>query len=283
MRKLILIAALLLVLGLGNVYAVPVTINVDEIYDWGRLYSFAAGVYTTTNSNPAYFGGGSDTPVGTAFPADTSGIGDGEEDTWGIGTIASIKTIPGASTVWERTGGGELTIMFWGFDDDYLSSPSGLGSTNIASTGGHISIYLDTTPDFDGTVGTGGRTGAGSFNNVTDGILVLDLIPVAFDLAGHTLESNFNLSTFSGAGAMYLATSGLGAWDSLYNTNTQLFGSDFLVTFTARPNSPNPIGDWVVRGDAGGEGDVVPEPTSMLLFGVGIVGLATLGKKKKAA
>ncbi len=287
MKKVLLLVALMLVVGLGNAYAVPIAFNVDEIYDWGRLYSYApgpgsfgsGGTYTTTNSNPAFFQALPDTPIGTAITADTIGNANGKEDTWGVGSIASITSVPSGTTFFARSGSQELTLMFYGFDDDFLSSPNPAGSTTILSNGGHVSVYLDTTPDFAGVLGTVGRTAFASYTGATEGLLVFDLAPSALTLFGHTLNSNFDFLTSSGSGAMYLNTTGLGAWDSLYDTNTQLFGSDFSFTFTVRDNTSPTVGDWVVRGDGGGEGNVIPEPTSMVLLGIGLAGLARLRRR----
>src|SRR5512143_516265 len=143
MKKLLLAAVLLLVGATVNAYAVPITINVDELYDWGRLYSYSgdmvSGTYTTTNSNPGVVG---DTAIGTTITANTIGNADGKEDTWGIGSIASIKTIPANDPVFLRSGSQELTFMFYGFDDDALSTPNFVGDTTILSKLGHIAVYL---------------------------------------------------------------------------------------------------------------------------------------------
>lgn len=280
MKKVLLITALLLVFGLGNAYAVPITFNIDELYDWGRLYSYSSPNYTTTNSNPAYYGGGTDTPIGTVVPENTPGIGDGEEDSWGVASVASITSNPPGTTYFQRSVAQELTFMFYGFDDDFLSMPIA-GNTIIGSVGGHVSVYLDTTPDFDGSLGTGARTGLASYTGATDGLLVLDLVPVV-NTSGFTLQSTFDLVNLTGSGSMYLSTTGAGAWDYLFDTNTQLFGSDLSMSFTALNNGiPPSTGDWVVRGDARGEGNYVPEPASMAVFGAGLLGLVGTLRRKR--
>jgi hypothetical protein len=283
MKRIVLLAALLLVVAMNNAYAVPVTFNIDELYDWGRLYTYSPGppaTYTTTNSNPAFFGVPPDTPVGTAFPADTPGIADGKEDTWGAGNVASVKTVPANTVIWQE-GASELTFMFYGFDDNLITKPNIVGTSTIQSIGGHILVYEDLANDFDGSLGTAGRTGLTTYTGATEGILRLDLVPVAINGFGTTLSSDFSFSTLSGSGAMYLNVSGLGTWDSLYDTNTQPFGADMSFTFTVRDNSISPtVSDWVVRGDAGGEANLVPEPTSMLMLGVGLAGIVVARRKK---
>lgn len=284
-KKLVLILGFMFMVGVGTAQAVPVTINVDELYDWGRLYSYNGTTgYNTTNLNPQPEGG-PDTPIGTFVPQNTPGqaAAHTSEDTWGVGTVASIKTFPANDVLFERDASQELTLMFYGFDDDFLSAPTISGVTNILSVGGRIQVYLDSTPDFDGSLGTAGRTGTSSYTGATEGTLVLDLIPVAINGFGHTLSSNFDFQTSTGSGALYLATSGAGTWDSIYDTNTQLFGSDFSFTFTVRDNTNPNIGDWVVRGDAGGEGNanVIPEPASMFLFGSGLFGMLGALKRKR--
>jgi hypothetical protein len=284
-RKLALILGFTLMVGISTAHAVPVTINVDELYDWGRLYSYNGTTgYNTINSNPQPEGG-PDTPIGSFVPQDTVGQSAvyPSEDTWGVGSVASIKTFPDNTTVFQRDSSQELTLMFYGFDDDFLSSPTITGVTNILSVGGHIQVYLDDSPDFNGSLGTAGRTGINSYTGATEGTLVLDLVPVTIDQFGHTLSSNFDFQTQTGSGALYLATTGAGAWDSQYDTNTQLFGSDFSFSFTVRNNVNPSIGDWIVRGDAGGESNInaIPEPASMFLLGSGLFGMLGATRRKK--
>lgn len=300
MRKLLLITALMVVLGLTQAHAVPVTFNVDEVFNWGRLYSYAPGVpgvYTTTNSATYVPGGWTDTAVGTTITENTIGNADHVpgtfswgEDTWGIGNIDNIKVFPTAEVLWDQAGGTrELTFIFWGFDDDYLSNPDlATGNTTIGSKLGGIKVYQDNSPDFDhGVSGVGGRTGVFAYTGVTDGTLVLDLVPVAMNPSGHTFVHNFNFSSNSGGGGMYLSTTGLGAWDPLYDTNTQVTPigniADFHFSYTVRDNSNPSVSDWTVYGDGGGEGNYIPEPASMAIFSIGMLGMGIVRRKRKKA
>jgi hypothetical protein len=292
LKKIALIVALVLVFGVANANAFPVTFNIDELYDWGRLYNFVRlgsnhptvippNSWHPVNPNPF------DSSPGSIIPADTTGNADTQEDSWGIGTTASITDAANTSNVvWSRTPSQELTLFFWGFDDDYIDFPNTTtGIASLGATGGHIQVYLDNvTPDFSGSLGTAGRTAVSTYTGVTDGTLVLDLVPVAQNAAGHTLISSTNITNGDGGGNMYLDVIG-GAWADYYDTNTQDYGSDLSLGFTVENNlgSTSPVANWVVKGDARGEADLVPEPASMLLLGIGLAGFGITRRKKKSA
>ncbi len=289
MKKVLLIAMLLLVVGISNAYAVPVTFNVDQLYDWGRLYSYAGGVFTPANSNQPL---GLDPAVGYTIPQNTPLNNDGVEDSWGIGSIASITSNPVAVTYFQR-GTQELTLMFYGFDDDFLQTPGLLLPTLpsiIGTTGGRVLVYLDDTNpgSGDGTSpfsqanGVADRGALNSYTGTTDGTLVLDLVPRGFLTPfGFTMTESFQPGSLAGdvtiGGSMYLDIAG-GTWASLYNTDAQVGGTDFSFTFTGRLDQ-NSNATWVFTGDGGGDGDIVPEPASMILMGIGLLGAVRLRRK----
>ena len=220
------------------------------------------------------------------FGANAYSIADSDhrEDSWGIATVAWIKELPSlTNVVWQRSASQELTFIFYGFDDNYLASPL-TNSTTILSKGGHVEVYLDNTPDFTGGWGSGGRTGLGTYTGVTDGVLVLDLAPTVLDAYGTTLSTHFNFTTNSGGGGMYLDVVG-GEWMDLYNTNSIPNGtggnSDFQMSWTVNPNSPDPVGNWNVRGAGFGTSSMTPEPMSMLMVTMGVLGFGVAQRKRK--
>jgi hypothetical protein len=289
MKKIVLIVALLLVVGAGSAYAVPVNFNMDELYDWGREYTYnvTTGAYatSTTNINAA---GGPDVAIGTGpfaqnvFFVDPSGA----EDSWGVASIASITSNPPGTTYFQRSLSQELTLMFYGFDDSVITSPNPVtGDVTIGAKGGHAQVWLDTNSATffnHGALGGASRTGLSSYATATEGLLVLDLVPVANPI-GLTLQSNFDsILNLTGAGSMFLSTTGLGAWDSLYDTNGQLYGSDISLSYTVTDNEHSPtIANWTVRGDARGESSMVPEPMSMLMVTLGVLGFGVAQRKRK--
>ena len=268
MKKLLLTAALVFGLGISSAQAaIYHEFDIQRLYDFGTLYSFDGTTYTPTNN-----------PGSLPILADTAGEADGDEDTWGIAVIDEISTILGPIHYDSSIDPYELTIFFYGFEDDKITSPDGALNVIIGSVGGHILVYKDLTPDFDETLGTAGRTGTTTYTGATEGTLVLDLVPLAQNLDGHTLVSIFNFSTFTGSGSMFLETTGAGLWDSWYDTNEEPLGSDFEFTYTVRNNVKPVVADWIVRGDGRAEG-AIPEPATMLLFGSGLAG-AFLRRKR---
>ncbi len=301
MKRLFLIAMLLggvgignLVFGLNKAHAVPVKILIDDLYDWGRLYNYNAGTNTHESQNINPF----DLSAGADITADLPGQADGNEDSWGTFKIIDIKEEGTANFLYrDALSPEELTAFFWGFDDDMITSPDALGTTTIGSvgipTGSHLQIWTSPVKDYltevtYGTANSDTLTTYGGVNGIQDildgAVLALDLVPhgVVDPDSGATFDmiSDFNFTSFRGSGALLFDSQPGTLWHEYFDTNTKEDGSDFAMDFTAEPNGL-PVGDWVVSGDGALTANVVPEPTTIALLGIGLVGMAGVAVRRK--
>jgi hypothetical protein len=274
--------------GANQAMADPTTISLDGLWSWGTLYGLSAGVWNALPPANPYYG-----TTSQSIPDNTVVAPDGTEDAYGMMRINQI--VRGSSLVYDRaTSPYELTIFYYGFDDIYLQSQTATQSKLLA-TGGHAAVYMDYAKDYNPTSppgaqavsGGGGRADGdpSAMATITNGTKILDLTPrLLWDpTAGtnYTLFNTFDFATLSGFGSVEFDVTG-GTWSHLFDTNTLPSGSDLKLNFSSFPPLI-PGTNWTVQGTGNVQADMlnVPEPATMAIFGMGLLGMGTLTRRKR--
>lgn len=281
-----------------------VTIQTDAWYEWGRLYNdlTTPGTYKATNTNP-YDSSGTPDLIAGVYAANNSPR---TEDSFGTARVSSIFFDGDPTdTYYDRATASDEVTMFYSNGNDVKISISG---DELYTEGFIARFYMDPDKDFNPVAGTAargsdndGNTGPTAYKGSTEGTLVLEMTGhvryADYDGSGteteaYELKGEGDFSTGAVQGIIYLDVTD-GIWMDEFNTNTwdmsaidPLTGAviggygyaDFRLSTTMFPNIGSST--WNLEGVGTAQGNYVPEPATLTLFGLGLLALAGFRRRK---
>lgn len=224
----------------------------------------------------------------TMYETTVTNIGD---ELTGYGLVVNIN---GDTSQSSFCPGCELTYQFGGYTLDDWLDVDGDGTINagdnISFTGGWVEFYVDFSADFalDSFASAGSEGGANT---------------LWLDLSGHSQTATFGSGSLTGTLFSTLTTGTLGTGEeggngfgnfdvvgglaaAYFDTNTEADGSDFRFTSSFQPRNCSPTCpsefDLFGSNEMFGDSVSVPEPASLALLGIGVLGLAAMRRKQKA-
>jgi hypothetical protein len=288
--------ALITCAALGTAHAAPVpSVTTGEIKFSLDNYDTATVAYGNAPVLVCNSVAGCDAAAGAGAPGSVGSVNP-SADTMGIFSISTISNLTTGETLFTKGAAqGYITGIFGNLSDRAVEVTCGLlGCTTAAvSTGGFFEMWINDS-DYDPTLGPlvapGKDLNAGQYPGISGGTLLLSGVfsggAVLFGDLISSYFTSYNNNTYGGNGQGFLELTG-GAWFDNFNTtaltNANGGQSDLFLTntFDDVNGAASNLG-WTVKSVAQVTGNAIPEPGSVSLVALALLGAGVASRRRRA-